>query len=77
MAADDVIYKELSADNDEAPMEIESLCINCEETGLTKLLCTRIPFYKQVIIMSFFCDHCGYKNNELQSGEPVQVSCFS
>jgi len=32
----------------------------------------RIPFYKQVIIMSFECEHCGYRNNELQSGEPVQ-----
>lgn len=28
----DVIYKELNADNDDlAPMDIESLCINCHE----------------------------------------------
>lgn len=33
----------------------------------------RIPFYQQVILLSFHCDRCGYSNNELQSGEPVQV----
>lgn len=38
---------------------------------------TRIPFYKQVIVMSFHCEHCGYRNNELQSGEPVQVRFVS
>uniref|UniRef100_A0A915CTF2 Zinc finger ZPR1-type domain-containing protein n=1 Tax=Ditylenchus dipsaci TaxID=166011 RepID=A0A915CTF2_9BILA len=55
-----------------APMEIESLCMNCHENGCTKLMSTRIPFYKQVIVMSFACDHCGYSNNEIQSGEPIQ-----
>lgn len=24
--------------------------------------------------MSFECSHCGFKNNEIQSGEAVQVS---
>ncbi|KAI1720808.1 ZPR1 zinc-finger domain-containing protein [Ditylenchus destructor] len=59
-------------DNVQPPMEIESLCMNCYENGMTKLMSTRIPFYKQVIIISFLCDHCGYKNNEIQSGEAVQ-----
>lgn len=35
-------------------------------------MCTRIPYYKQVIVMSFTCDHCGYRNTELQSGEQAQ-----
>uniref|UniRef100_A0A7E4VJW9 Zinc finger protein ZPR1 n=1 Tax=Panagrellus redivivus TaxID=6233 RepID=A0A7E4VJW9_PANRE len=69
----DVIFQELSADNNQqAPMEVESLCMNCHENGTTRLMCTRIPYYKQVIVMSFSCDHCGYRNNELQSGESVQ-----
>ena len=33
---------------------------------------TRIPYYKQVIVVSFLCDHCGFRNNEIQSGEAVQ-----
>lgn len=35
-------------------------------------MCTKIPYYKQVILMSFYCEHCGYRNNEIQSGEAAQ-----
>lgn len=31
-----------------------------------------IPFYKQVILMSFSCDHCGFENNEIQPGGEIQ-----
>uniref|UniRef100_A0A914BVL4 Zinc finger ZPR1-type domain-containing protein n=1 Tax=Acrobeloides nanus TaxID=290746 RepID=A0A914BVL4_9BILA len=69
----DVIFKDLNEEIlDEKPMEIESLCMNCYKNGITKILCTRIPFYKQVMLVSFECEHCGLRNNELQSGEPVQ-----
>uniref|UniRef100_A0A914Z655 Zinc finger ZPR1-type domain-containing protein n=1 Tax=Panagrolaimus superbus TaxID=310955 RepID=A0A914Z655_9BILA len=69
----EIIFKDLSADDgDQVPMEIESLCMQCHENGTTKLMCTRIPYYKQVIVISFLCDHCGFRNNELQSGESVQ-----
>uniref|UniRef100_A0A182U9J9 Zinc finger ZPR1-type domain-containing protein n=1 Tax=Anopheles melas TaxID=34690 RepID=A0A182U9J9_9DIPT len=30
-----------------------------------------IPFYKEVVIMSFSCDHCGYENNEIQPGGEI------
>ncbi|KAI9506960.1 ZPR1 zinc-finger domain-containing protein [Coemansia spiralis] len=52
--------------------EIESLCMNCYENGITKLLLTRIPHFKSVIVMAFECPHCGLKNSEVQSGEAVQ-----
>ncbi|VDL76359.1 unnamed protein product [Nippostrongylus brasiliensis] len=42
------------------------------DDGVTRLLCTSIPYYKTVILMSFECPHCGFKNNEIQSGEAVQ-----
>ena len=32
------------------PKEIESLCINCGANGVTKLLLTRIPHYKESIL---------------------------
>lgn len=35
------------------------------------MLLTKIPFYKDVIIISFECKHCGYQNNEIQSGGRV------
>ena len=40
--------------------------------GITKLLLTKIPHYKEVILMSFNCDICSYQNNEIQSGGMVQ-----
>ncbi|VDK55058.1 unnamed protein product [Anisakis simplex] len=70
---DETVFRELSADDSEQyPVEVESLCTNCHKNGITRIMCTRIPYYRQVIVMSFTCDHCGYGNNELQSGEAVQ-----
>ncbi|KDO34315.1 hypothetical protein SPRG_19130 [Saprolegnia parasitica CBS 223.65] len=60
--------------NDEIPnvTEIESLCINCYDNGMTKLLLTRIPYFREVILMSFECEHCGFKNSEIQFGGSIQ-----
>ncbi|KAK4617745.1 Zinc finger protein [Fulvia fulva] len=52
--------------------EIESLCMNCHEDGITKLLLTKIPFFREVVIMSFACDHCGHQSNEIQSAGEIQ-----
>jgi len=40
--------------------------------GMTRLLLTMIPYYKEVVLMSFACDHCGFRNNELQSGGKIE-----
>lgn len=54
--------------NPESPIqEIESLCMNCHEKGTTRLLMTKIPFFKDIIIMSFTCQSCGYRTNEIES----------
>lgn len=67
------IFRNLAADDpDPEATEIESLCINCGEDGTTRMLLTKIPFYKEVIIMSFECPHCGYQNNELQPGGKIE-----
>nr|SVE73578.1 EOG090X06TU [Daphnia atkinsoni] len=67
------VFRELQADDEDPEItEISSLCFNCGETGMTKLLLTKIPFYKEIILMSFECDHCGCKNNEVQSGDKIQ-----
>ena len=33
---------------------------------------TEIPFFKSVIIMSFSCPHCGYRNSEIQNGGQLE-----
>ena len=40
--------------------------------GTTRLLLTRIPFFKEIILMSFECPHCGFTNNEIQSAGRIQ-----
>ncbi|XP_046401788.1 zinc finger protein ZPR1 [Ischnura elegans] len=66
------IFRDLAADDPEPEAtEIESLCTNCEKNGVTRLLLTKIPFYKEVILMSFECEHCGFRNNEIQPGGSI------
>ncbi|XP_065222269.1 zinc finger protein ZPR1 [Planococcus citri] len=67
------IFRNLNADDpDPETTCIESYCVNCGENGMTRMLLTKIPFYKDVILMSFDCEHCGYQNNEIQSGGRVE-----
>jgi len=67
------MFPNLSADESTAGLqEIESLCVSCYKEGVTKLLLTKIPHYKEIILMSFNCDYCGFNNNEIQSGGAIQ-----
>ncbi|KAK6174949.1 hypothetical protein SNE40_013501 [Patella caerulea] len=67
------LFRDITAEDDDPEItEIESLCLNCEEQGVTRLFLTRIPFFQEVIISSFNCDHCNYKNAELQPGAKIQ-----
>lgn len=53
-------------------LSLESLCMNCHEQGMTRLLLTRIPFFREVVIMSFDCPHCHFRSNEIQSAGVIQ-----
>ena len=39
---------------------------------MTRLLLTKIPYFREVILMSFFCDKCHFKNTEIQSAGEIQ-----
>ena len=47
---------------------IESLCMECGKNGETRFMYTKIPMFKEIIISSFSCEGCGYRNNEVQFG---------
>ncbi|EWC47888.1 hypothetical protein DRE_02770 [Drechslerella stenobrocha 248] len=59
-------------DDDRVVDQIESLCMNCHENGTTRLLLISIPFFREVILMSFECPHCHFKNSEVQSAGEIQ-----
>ncbi|CCI46297.1 unnamed protein product [Albugo candida] len=60
-------------DHDEHNVTImESLCMHCKENGNTSLLLTSIPYFREIILMSFECEHCGFRNSEVQFGGTIQ-----
>ncbi|KAJ3393201.1 hypothetical protein HDU84_002549 [Entophlyctis sp. JEL0112] len=60
------------ADDDVPPVTVvESLCMNCHENGESRIMLTLIPHFREIILMCFECPHCGFKNNEYQSGSAV------
>ncbi|OTA55226.1 zinc finger protein zpr1 [Hypoxylon sp. EC38] len=59
-------------DDEKVVEEIESLCMNCHENGTTRLLLTKIPYFREVILMSFDCEKCGFHNSEIQSAGTIQ-----
>ena len=62
---------EVNVDPENPVTEIESLCMNCHDKGITRLLMTKIPFFKDIVVMSFFCPHCGYKNTSIEDAEEL------
>ena len=76
------------ADDERVVEEIESLCMKCHEQvrsllgglafhsgsnqGVTRLMLTSIPYFREVILMSFRCENCGFSNNEIQSAGAIR-----
>ncbi|XP_004604767.2 zinc finger protein ZPR1 [Sorex araneus] len=67
------LFQPISAEDEEQqPTEIESLCMNCYRNGTTRLLLTKVPFFREIIVSSFSCEHCGWSNTEIQSAGRIQ-----
>ncbi|KAL3693883.1 hypothetical protein R1sor_007534 [Riccia sorocarpa] len=61
----------------DAPLyELESLCMRCGENGTTRFLLTKIPHFREVVLMAFECPHCNERNNEVQfAGKLAPQGC--
>lgn len=67
------VVESISADNEEVPVyEVESLCMRCGENGTTRLLLTKIPHFRKILLSAFECPHCGERNNEVQFAGEIQ-----
>ncbi|CAM9641061.1 unnamed protein product [Chrysoparadoxa australica] len=49
-----------------------SLCTLCGGEGTTRMLMTKIPFFRELVLCSFECDDCGWTNNEVTFGGEIQ-----
>lgn len=59
----------VNAVNPHTPVsKIQSVCVMCEEDGWSTFMLTKIPHFKEIIISSFRCNHCGHTDNSVQYG---------
>lgn len=66
------LFAPIQADTDiDNVMVVESLCFSCEQNGETRLLLTNIPHFREVVISSFGCPHCGHTNNDIMPSATV------
>ena len=49
-------------------MVIPQDCPACSAPGELRSVLTHIPHFKEVVIMAFTCDRCGYRSNEVHPG---------
>ncbi|CAN0389887.1 unnamed protein product, partial [Ectocarpus fasciculatus] len=49
-----------------------SMCMVCGGDGTTRMLTAKIPFFREVILSSFECDDCHWRNNEVVFGGELQ-----
>ena len=54
---------------------IEVDCYGCGKKGELKTVTCEIPFFKEIILMAFTCDECGYKDTDVKiSGQISEKS---
>lgn len=51
--------------------EMTSLCMECYKEGSTRLMLTKIPYFKEIIISSFKCEYCFNSNNSVQAASAL------
>jgi len=50
-----------------------SLCMACGGSGETRLMLTKIPLFREIILSSFSCGDCTERNTEVQFGGETQA----
>lgn len=64
----------LTADGEIIPNEVYSFpasCPGCMHSCTTHMKMVDIPHFKQVVLMSTVCDHCGYRSNDVKTGGEI------
>ena len=64
-------FKESEVDLDEKLCIFQVDCYSCFKQSELRTYRYEIPFFKEIIIMSFKCQHCGYKDTEVKIGGEI------
>jgi zinc finger protein ZPR1 len=55
-------------------VELPGVCPDCNsDEDKTRSLMVDIPFFKDVLIMSYTCAKCGYRSNEVKAGGAIPI----
>ena len=49
-------------------LKFPTCCYACGREGNAQMCISSIPFFKEIIIMAFSCEFCGYRNTEIKHG---------
>ncbi|CAD8059830.1 unnamed protein product [Paramecium primaurelia] len=56
---------------DDDGVEFTNLCNQCGQDGINKMCKITIPFVRDLIIMSFSCNECGYRDTEIKGANGI------
>eukprot|EP01130_Rhizamoeba_saxonica_P009745 TRINITY_DN3976_c0_g1_i1.p1 TRINITY_DN3976_c0_g1~~TRINITY_DN3976_c0_g1_i1.p1 ORF type:complete len:528 (+),score=155.86 TRINITY_DN3976_c0_g1_i1:50-1633(+) len=59
------------SDVEKEVIEFQVTCSACPAQGKNRMVTVDIPYFKEVIVMAFSCDHCGFKSSEVKIGGAV------
>jgi len=65
------VFDSSSSETAKEVMRFTVDCHNCGLAGECIMCCTDVPHFKEVILMGFSCDECGWKNVEVKGGGAV------
>jgi zinc finger protein len=66
-----IVFDSSRSDAAKELMRFPVECFNCSARGECLMCVTDVPHFKEVILMAFNCDECGWRNVEVKGGGAV------
>jgi ZPR1 zinc finger protein len=66
-----LVFDSSHSDAAKEVMRFPQACFNCSAPGDCRMCMTDVPHFKEVILMAFACDECGWKDVEVKGGGAV------
>lgn len=65
------LFESSASDKEKEVMTFTQPCHSCSAPGDLRMCVTDVPHFKEIILMSFDCDACGWRNVEVKGGGAV------